>query len=85
MHYTNLIKFLIPSSTQQTSLPNLLSVFSDRGLGFLLPLLRLRVELTKVVKDDPSPKTLYTWLQDHVDEDPQLKASADFIHILTSV
>jgi len=75
----------LPDMVPQTSLPNLLSVFSDRGLGFLLPLLRLRVELTKIVKDDPSPKALYAWLQDHVDDDPQLRASADFIHILTSV
>ena len=60
-------------------------MFSERGLGFLLPLLRLRVELTKVVKEDPSPKALYAWLRDHVDDDRELKASADFIHILTSV
>jgi len=75
----------LPEMVPQTSLPNLLSVFSDRGLGFLLPLLRLRVELTKNIKEDPSPKALYAWLQDHVHEDPQLKASADFIHVLTSV
>jgi len=75
----------LPEMVPQTSLPNLLSVFSERGLGFLLPLLRLRVELTKVVKEDPSPKALYAWLRDHVDDDRELKASADFIHILTSV
>ena len=54
-------------------------VLRDRQLGFLYPLLRIESELMKQVNSgqDISPKSLYTWIKEHVD--PELQKSEGFI------
>lgn len=54
-------------------------VLRDRQLGFLYPLLRIESELMKQVNSgqDISPKSLYSWIKEHVD--PELQKSEGFV------
>lgn len=45
----------------------LADILEDRGLSFLLPLLRIQADLWKQLHADPSPTALYRWIRDNVD------------------
>ncbi|XP_076335649.1 N-acetyltransferase 1 isoform X1 [Tachypleus tridentatus] len=60
----------------------LADILEDRGLSFLLPLLRIQSDLWKQIQADPSPTTFYKWIKDNVDSS-QFTASG-FIYALAS-
>ncbi|GIX77927.1 eukaryotic translation initiation factor 4 gamma 2 [Caerostris extrusa] len=45
----------------------LADILEDRGLSFLMPLLRIQADLWKQLHADPSPTVLYRWVRDNVD------------------
>jgi len=60
----------------------LLTVLEDRGLSFLLPLLRLQADLGRQIAAEPSATALYKWLKDKVDV--RLHTDSGFITTLVT-
>lgn len=60
----------------------LLTVLEDRGLSFLLPLLRLQADLGRQIAAEPSATALYKWLKDKVDA--RLHTDSGFITTLVT-
>ncbi|KAG1714650.1 Eukaryotic translation initiation factor 4 gamma 2 [Nymphon striatum] len=60
----------------------LLEVLDDRGLSFLLPLLRVQTDLKKQINVDTNPTILYNWIKESVD--PSLQSSPKFVDTLVS-
>ncbi|XP_006819166.1 eukaryotic translation initiation factor 4 gamma 2-like [Saccoglossus kowalevskii] len=54
---------------------------SLQQLSFLFPLLRMQSDISKQLKADPNPSTLYKWIKDNVDN--KLHADSEFIYALT--
>jgi translation initiation factor 4G len=61
----------------------MMEILEDRGLGFLMPLLRVQSEMTKQLKADPNPTTFYKWVRDNVD--CKLFSDTGFITVLVTI
>jgi len=60
----------------------MMEILDDRGLGFLLPLLRVQSEMCNQLKADPNPAAFYKWICDNVDG--SLYADPGFITALVT-
>jgi len=58
----------------------LMEILEDRGLGFLMPLLRVQADLTRQLQADASPANFLKWVRDNVDS--KLFTDPGFITIL---
>ena len=59
----------------------LADILDNRGLSFLMPLLRIESDLNKLLlEENSSPATLFKWIKDTVD--PTLVTTKDFILVL---
>jgi len=58
----------------------MLELLEGKGLGFLLPLLRVEKELLRHIREDPTATHIYRWIRDNVTQ--ALHTDASFINIL---